>query len=337
MGCLHLENIENQSLLRVLNGENALDVKTDVSVYRYGFQGQEKDDEVKGKGNSVNYKYRMHDPRIGRFFAIDPLSPQYPHNSPYAFSENVVISHVELEGLEKAEAFFGGTISYTTGSSTSQASVAVVVNYDLNTENFQLVVLISHGISPPVAIAVANIDGVWTSGAFEGQTLPKKYQYTTILGAEGHGIVLSAGSLMSELSTLFDAPASITDAIVEAEVFEKYSSKLDSYLELNPNFTKNTLVKGLNVLLKGVANALEDLDESGDLKAGIIKFDTPDEIKVVSDGSDKKVVEFEGGIEYGLESTKKQILTKPKEDKDGLKVVLDKTKIIYTDQTEKEK
>jgi hypothetical protein len=28
--------------------------------YRYGFQNQEKDDEVKGAGNSVNYKYRMH-------------------------------------------------------------------------------------------------------------------------------------------------------------------------------------------------------------------------------------------------------------------------------------
>lgn len=70
--------------------------------YRYGFQGQEMDDELgKGKGNSVNYKYRMHDPRIGRFFAVDPLSPDYPHNSPYAFSENVVINAIELEGLEK--------------------------------------------------------------------------------------------------------------------------------------------------------------------------------------------------------------------------------------------
>ncbi|MCJ8291844.1 MAG: hypothetical protein MJK07_18890, partial [Flavobacteriales bacterium] len=71
--------------------------------YRYGFQGQEMDDEVKGKGNSVNYKYRMHDPRIGRFFAIDPLAAIYSYNSPYAFSENVVISHVELEGLEKID------------------------------------------------------------------------------------------------------------------------------------------------------------------------------------------------------------------------------------------
>lgn len=42
----------------------------------------------------------MHDPRIGRFFAVDPLAPKYPHNSPYAFSENRVIDGIELEGLE---------------------------------------------------------------------------------------------------------------------------------------------------------------------------------------------------------------------------------------------
>jgi len=76
------------------------------SGYRYGFQGQEKDDEVKGKGNSVNYTYRMHDPRLGRFFAVDPLAMKYPWNSPYLFSENIVIHTRELEGLEKSLAIF---------------------------------------------------------------------------------------------------------------------------------------------------------------------------------------------------------------------------------------
>src|SRR5690606_7291848 len=70
------------------------------SGYRYGFQAQEKDDEVKGKGNSVNYTYRMHDTRLGRFFCTDPIGYKYPHNSPYAFSENRVIDKIELEGLE---------------------------------------------------------------------------------------------------------------------------------------------------------------------------------------------------------------------------------------------
>jgi hypothetical protein len=42
----------------------------------------------------------MHDPRLGRFLSLDPLSKMYPHNSPYAFAENRVIDGVELEGLE---------------------------------------------------------------------------------------------------------------------------------------------------------------------------------------------------------------------------------------------
>lgn len=84
----------------LLPGRNDSEPNTNGDEYRYGFQGQEMDDEVKGKGNSINYKYRMHDPRIGRFFAVDPLTHSYPWNSPYAFSENKVIDHVELEGLE---------------------------------------------------------------------------------------------------------------------------------------------------------------------------------------------------------------------------------------------
>jgi RHS repeat-associated protein len=75
-----------------------------VSDYRYSFQGQEKDDELKGANNSVNFEYRMHDPRIGRFFAIDPLSDKYPYYSPYSFSGNRVLDSREFEGLEPLNA-----------------------------------------------------------------------------------------------------------------------------------------------------------------------------------------------------------------------------------------
>ncbi len=72
-----------------------------VDSYRYGFQGQEKDDEVKDvPGSSLNYKYRMHDPRVGRFFAVDPLASKFPWYSPYQFAGNSVIQFGELEGLE---------------------------------------------------------------------------------------------------------------------------------------------------------------------------------------------------------------------------------------------
>jgi len=68
--------------------------------YRFGFQGQEKENEIYGEGNASFYKYRISDNRLGRFFAVDPLAAKYPYNSPYAFSENRVIDGIELEGLE---------------------------------------------------------------------------------------------------------------------------------------------------------------------------------------------------------------------------------------------
>jgi 5-methylcytosine-specific restriction endonuclease McrA len=48
----------------------------------------------------IQFKWRNHDPQIGRFIEIDPLANDYVYNSTYAFSENKVTGHVELEGLE---------------------------------------------------------------------------------------------------------------------------------------------------------------------------------------------------------------------------------------------
>jgi hypothetical protein len=72
--------------------------------YRFGFQGQEKDNEIYGaEGTALSFEYRVHDARVGRFLSIDPLAAKYPFYSPYAFSGNRVIDRIELEGLEPAE------------------------------------------------------------------------------------------------------------------------------------------------------------------------------------------------------------------------------------------
>lgn len=56
--------------------------------YRYGFNGKEKDDELKGIGNSIDFGARMYDPRIGRWFATDKDFQLYPNQSAYSFSLN---------------------------------------------------------------------------------------------------------------------------------------------------------------------------------------------------------------------------------------------------------
>jgi RHS repeat-associated protein len=54
--------------------------------YRHGFNGMEKDDEVKGNGNSYTTEYRQYDPRLGRWLSIDPAMAKYPEWSPYVFA-----------------------------------------------------------------------------------------------------------------------------------------------------------------------------------------------------------------------------------------------------------
>jgi len=82
---------------------NSYTTKTDsyATAYRFGFNGQEKDNEIKGIGNSLSFKYRIHDSRLGKFLSVDPLAAAYPWNSTYAFAENDVIRSIDLEGKEK--------------------------------------------------------------------------------------------------------------------------------------------------------------------------------------------------------------------------------------------
>jgi len=73
------------------------------------FQGQEFAHKEFSDGSGLEmyeFKWRMDDPQTGRFWQVDPLADDYEYNSPYAFSENKVTVHRELEGLE-AEYIFG--------------------------------------------------------------------------------------------------------------------------------------------------------------------------------------------------------------------------------------
>src|SRR2546421_5397146 len=70
--------------------------------YRFGFNGKENDNEVKGSGNQQDYGMRIYDPRLGRFLSMDPLLKNYPWYSSYQFSGNSPVRFVDLDGMEEA-------------------------------------------------------------------------------------------------------------------------------------------------------------------------------------------------------------------------------------------
>ncbi len=69
--------------------------------YRFGFNGQEKDDEVTGvTGSHLAFEYRIYDSRIGRFLSVDPLMKSFPMLTPYQYASNTPIYAIDIEGLE---------------------------------------------------------------------------------------------------------------------------------------------------------------------------------------------------------------------------------------------
>ena len=75
-----------------------LTANSSLHNYKNTFQKQELNEDL-GVG-LYEFKYRMDDPQIGRFWQVDPLADKYVYNSTYAFSENKVTGAIELEGLE---------------------------------------------------------------------------------------------------------------------------------------------------------------------------------------------------------------------------------------------
>ncbi len=65
-------------------------------VYRYGFNGQEKDNST-GEGN-LDFSNRVYDSRIGRFLSTDPREKEMPWQSSYQFASNSPIFRLDPDG-----------------------------------------------------------------------------------------------------------------------------------------------------------------------------------------------------------------------------------------------
>ncbi len=70
------------------------------SQYRYGFNGKENDNEVKGIGNSLDFGARIYDPRLGRWLTCDPKASKYPDFSPYNYAVNSPILFLDEDGRD---------------------------------------------------------------------------------------------------------------------------------------------------------------------------------------------------------------------------------------------
>jgi RHS repeat-associated protein len=105
MGCLKLDILDQQYKNCVVDNYTNKNCLTFIksknkkrSAYLYGFNGKEKDFEIKGAGNSYDFGERIYDPRLGRWLSVDPKFKKYPSSSPYNFAVNSPIFVIDPDG-----------------------------------------------------------------------------------------------------------------------------------------------------------------------------------------------------------------------------------------------
>ncbi len=67
-------------------------------AYSWGFNGMQKDDEISGSGNNLDFGARIYDSRLGRFLSIDPLKSNFAFMTGYSFAMNTPIRYIDKNG-----------------------------------------------------------------------------------------------------------------------------------------------------------------------------------------------------------------------------------------------
>jgi RHS repeat-associated protein len=112
--------------------------KNNAKNYRFGFQGQEGDDQIKGDGNSVNFGARMYDSRLGKFLSLDAFFKKSSNCSPYTFSGNNPIACIDVNGdsvLFYSES--GVYLGYSNDNHAYKGYNFVAIIKDSDVENFR--------------------------------------------------------------------------------------------------------------------------------------------------------------------------------------------------------
>jgi RHS repeat-associated protein len=91
---MHQHPRQNTTLNGLSNGYKALL----ATPHRFTFNGMEKDDEVKGLGNSLDFGARIYDSRLGRWLSVDPLQAKFTPLSPYNYVANSPLQFIDING-----------------------------------------------------------------------------------------------------------------------------------------------------------------------------------------------------------------------------------------------
>jgi RHS repeat-associated protein len=133
----------------------------DDADYRYGFNGQEKDNEIKGIGNSLDFGARVYDSRLGRWLSLDKKGSKYPMDAPFISFGNNPIAIIDPDGNEKIAV--AASDHHDNSFKFVQSALRALCNYPQSTETKTLLLVNNDNYYSPAMIkdlqAIGKLNG----------------------------------------------------------------------------------------------------------------------------------------------------------------------------------
>lgn len=152
--------------------------RASASDYAYGFNGQEKDNDLLGNGNAYNFTARMYDARTGRWLSIDPKADSFPSKSPYLSMSGDPINRIDPDGMEdndSKEEIYTNIAGKAMGWAGADYMFGVQVNPWINEEwkEKKTIEIFKKNLQQSKKVVSAMKDAAFHKGGFDSKTYKK--------------------------------------------------------------------------------------------------------------------------------------------------------------------
>jgi len=158
--------------------------------YRFGFNGMEADNDLKGEGNSYTTEFRQYDPRFGRWLSMDPVVKS--HLSPYNSMSNNPLSRIDPKGDDD---YFNHKGKFIKSDNKTTSNIIIVDKKKVETQLKNVVFNKNNGfVVAAIARHYADEAGVSSQGLRNGC-------YSVVNTKDA----IQEGQLVKEVTSLFNS------------------------------------------------------------------------------------------------------------------------------------
>jgi hypothetical protein len=267
--CFTLDSVNYQQQSASVSSTQLVQVSNKLNDgYRFGFNGQEKVDEIAGAGNHTTAEFWEYDTRLGRRWNRDPKFFKYPGETPYSVMHNNPIKFNDPDGDDppyriKNGIMQGAGVVNDISSSTERPKMEVV-----------RAVVIHRTVSSSARSAIRETKSSQGKTGFH-------------IVVDNDGTITQLNNFQNRANHVGKQKGTVGNFnSIGVEVVGNYNANTKTWDPLTPEQVENT-AQAVNTIMQANNLKLEDMYPHED-----VSWKTPGEGKTVIDAMQKRLTEL---------------------------------------------